>query len=274
MELNSKAFKTLNNGLKMPIIGLGTWKITDPEEVRVAVHTALQTGYRLIDTAKIYKNEKFIGEAIRTSGVPREEIFVTSKVWMSDMSYRRTLAAFDESLKKLELDYLDLYLMHWPVPILRKNCWRALQELYKSGRCRAIGVANHTGRHLEELLADTEIIPTVNQVEFHPFLYQKDLQEFCGKNNIQLEAYSPLTHAYRLDDAKVGEIAKKYGRTNAQIMLRWNLQLGNIVIPKSVHPERIRENFSVFDFTLSGEDMTFLNALNENKHFIWDPNTM
>ena len=273
-ELSIKSTRKLNNGAEMPAIGFGTWKIPDGETAAQCVGWALGAGYRLVDTAAMYKNEKGVGEGIRRSGLARNEIFVTTKVWMTDMGESRAPKAFEKSLKNLGLEYVDLYLIHWPLPVLRKSTWRALEKIYASGRCRAIGVANFTIRHLTELMENSAVVPAVNQVEFHPFLYQKDLLEFCRTKNIQLNAYSPLTHANRLDDARIAAIAQKYGKTNAQIMLRWSMQHEAIPIPKSVHQERILENISVFDFEIGPEDMAAIDALNENHHFIWDSSNL
>lgn len=263
--------RKLNNGIEMPVIGLGTWKIPDGAPVINSVNWALQAGYRMIDTAAMYKNEEGVGNAIKNCGLPRNEIFITTKLQPTDMGARRSLKAFDKSLFALGLEYIDLYLIHWPLPLLRKPTWKALQKIYTTGKCRAIGVSNFTVRHLQELLDATGIVPAVNQVEFHPYLFQKDLLAFCREHDIQLEAYSPLTHAYRLDDERIAAIGQKYHKTIAQIMLRWSLQHGTIVIPKSVHQERIIENISIFDFELSPEDMAAMDALNENHHYGWDP---
>ena len=190
------------------------------------------------------------------------------------MSERATIKAFDKSLKELGLEYIDLYLIHWPLPYFRQHTWAAVQKIYASGKCRAIGVANYCLKHLKALLKETGIVPAVDQVEFHPYLYQKDLLELCQSKGIQLEAYSPLTHGYRLDDERIAAIGRKYNKTIAQTMLRWSLQHGTIVIPKSVHQHRIMENISIFDFELSSADMNAIDALNENRHYVWDPCTL
>lgn len=269
MVLENKA--TLNNGVKMPRIGLGVWQIENDNEIANAVNWALEAGYRMIDTAARYGNEEGVGHAIRNSNIPREEIFVTTKLWNDDQGYDIALKAFDTSLKKLGLDYIDLYLIHWPVRGKRLDSWKALIEIYKSGRTKAIGVSNFTVEHLQELMETSNIIPAVNQVEFHPFLYQKELMEFCKAHDIQLEAYSPLTSGGRVNDENISKIAKKYGKSNAQIFIRWSLQHGNIVIPKSTRKERIIENISVFDFEISSEDMNFIDSLNENFRTCWNP---
>lgn len=266
----------LNNDIQIPSVGFGTWQLKDGKEVEAAVSEALRVGYRLIDTAKIYGNEKGVGEAISVSEVPREEIFVTTKLWNGDQGYETALRAFDASLERLGLNYIDLYLIHWPGGSDRKAAWRALCEIYKSGRAKAIGVSNYTVRHLEELLASSDVIPTVNQVEFHPFLYdtQKPLLEFCAKNKIIVEAYSPLAHAHRMNDPVLSDTAGRLGKTNAQVMLRWCVQHGTVPIPKSTNPSRIKENLDVFDFEISAKDMEDINALSQNLRTTWNPENM
>ncbi|MEJ2250451.1 MAG: aldo/keto reductase [Candidatus Lokiarchaeota archaeon] len=269
LTLNSKV--ELNNGIKMPYFGLGTWK-NKGKSVIDSVKWALDIGYRMIDTATLYGNEKEIGKAISSSNIPREEIFITSKVWDSDQGYEKTKIAFRRSLKALQTDYLDLYLIHWPRN-LRNETWRAMQEIYKEGKVKAIGVANFAIHHLEELLEKYEVIPAVNQVEFSPFLYRKELLEFCRENNIQFEAYSPLTHGRKLDDTILKEIAKKYNKSTAQVLIRWGLQHNIIEIPKSSSKEHIEENALVFDFELSKEDMKTLNTLDETFRLLYDTST-
>ncbi|MGX1901795.1 aldo/keto reductase [Thermolongibacillus altinsuensis] len=262
---------TLHNGVKMPWLGLGVWKMEDREEVIRAVKTALEIGYRHIDTAAIYKNEEGVGQAIKESGVPREEIFITTKVWNSDQGYETTLQAFETSLQKLGLDYVDLYLVHWPVKEKYKETYKALEKLYKEGRVRAIGVSNFQIHHLEDLMADCEIKPMVNQVEYHPRLSQKELHAFCKKHGIQLEAWSPLMQGKLLDDPTLIEIGKKYGKSPAQVILRWDLQNEVVTIPKSVKPHRIKENADLFDFELTAEDMEKIDALNKDERIGPDP---
>lgn len=201
----------------------------------------------------------------------REELFITTKLWNSDQGYEKVMAAFDKSLKRLGMQYVDLYLLHWPVSEKRLESWRALVDIYKSGRARAIGVSNFTVQQLTELLASTDQPPMVNQVEFHPFLYQKELAEFCLANNIQLQAYSPLAHGKRLQDPVISEIAAKHAKQAAQVMLRWNLQLGHVILPKSANEDRLQDNLELFDFQLDAEDMTRLSSLNENYRTCWDP---
>lgn len=266
----------LNNGVAIPQIGFGTWKIPDGEPVITAVRSAIQAGYRLIDTAMIYNNEIGVGEGIRLSGVPREEIFLTTKLWNEDQGYETTLRAFDESLKRLGVNYVDLYLMHWPIPHKRNETWRAMQEIYTSGRARSIGVSNFLVRHLEELLQHTEVVPAVNQVEFHPFLYdqQSEILLYCKQKGITLEAYSPLAHAHKLEDPIITEVAAKYNKTNAQVLLRWAIQKGGVAIPKSTNEKRMKENISVFDFKLEEGDIKKLDSLGQNLRTCNDPNTM
>ncbi|MGQ9798199.1 MAG: aldo/keto reductase [Ignavibacterium sp.] len=269
MNINSRC--KLNNGYEMPYFGLGVYKIAPGKETIEAVSYALQVGYRLIDTAAVYGNEKEVGIAVKQSGIPRKEIFITTKLWNDDHGYDATLKAFDESLKRLQLDYVDLYLIHWPVPKLRKDSWKALERIYRDGKALSIGVSNYMIKHLEELKTYAEIIPTVNQVEFSPFLYQKDLLDYCRENKIEVEAYSPLARMKRKDNPVVNSIAKKYGKTHAQVLIRWCLEHKLIVIPKSSDKKRIKENADVFDFKLDEEDMRKLNSLNENFRVSWDP---
>jgi methylglyoxal/glyoxal reductase len=264
---------TLQNGVKMPWLGLGVFKVEDGAEVVSSVKIALEVGYRSIDTAAIYGNEEGAGKAIAESTVPREELFITTKVWNSNHGYEATLAAFDVSLEKLGLDYLDLYLIHWPLPSQGKfvETWKALEKLYKDGRVRAIGVSNFNVHHLEEIIANCEIIPMVNQVEYHPRFNQRELHDFCKRHGIQLEAWSPLMQGGLLEEPALVEIAKKYNKSTAQIIIRWDLQTGVVTIPKSVKPHRIAENADVFDFELSQEDMDIINALNQDQRMFADP---
>ncbi|MFN3694614.1 MAG: aldo/keto reductase [Ignavibacterium sp.] len=269
MHINSKC--RLNNGYGMPYFGLGVYKAAPGRETIEAVSYALEVGYRLIDTAAVYGNEKEVGIAVAQSGIPREEIFITTKLWNDDHGYDSALKAFDESLKRLQLDYVDLYLIHWPVPGMRKESWKALEKIYVDGRCKAIGVSNYMIKHLEEMKEYAEIIPVVNQVEFSPFLYQKELLEYCRSNKIEVEAYSPLARMKKKDNPVVNSIAKKYNKTHAQILIRWCLEHKLIFIPKSSDKKRIKENAEVFDFQLSKEDMQQLDSLNENFRVSWDP---
>ncbi len=261
----------LNNGVQMPVFGLGTYQTRAGKETRDAVLYALEIGYRLIDTAAMYGNEKEVGEAVRESDIPREEIFVTTKLWNSDHGYDKALAAFEESRKKLGLDYVDLYLIHWPVEGLRKESWRALETLLADGKCRAIGVSNYMTWHLDELLQSSSTVPAVNQVEFSPYLHLSDLLEYCRSHHIQLEAYSPLTKGHMLMDPKLREVAAGYSKTPAQILIRWALQKEVVVIPKSSRKERIKENSEVFDFAISEQDMKLLDSFDRDLRTSWDP---
>ncbi|RNB87330.1 aldo/keto reductase [Brevibacillus fluminis] len=260
----------LQNGIKMPWLGLGVWKVKEGSEVVDAVKAAIATGYRSIDTAAVYGNEDGVGKGIAESGVARDELFITSKVWNADQGYDSTLQAFDASMSKLGLDVLDLYLIHWPVKGKYKETWRALETLYKEGRVRAIGVSNFHVHHLEDLLDGAEVAPMVDQVEFHPLLSQVELRTFAKQHNIQLEAWSPLMQG-NLDLPLLTELSSKYGKTAAQIVLRWDIQHEVVTIPKSITPARIAENADIFDFALSAEDMEKIDGLNQNKRFGPDP---
>ncbi|MCL6632564.1 MAG: aldo/keto reductase [Alicyclobacillus herbarius] len=260
----------LHNGVQMPWLGLGVWQVQNGDEVKNSVKAALAHGYRHIDTAAAYGNETGVGEAIRESGVPREEVFVTTKVWNADQGYDSTLRAFEESRKRLGFEYVDLYLIHWPVKGKYKDTWKALERLYQDGVVRAIGVSNFQIHHLEDVMADSQVVPMVNQVEYHPLLTQKELHTFCKQHKIQLEAWSPLMQGH-LDQPLLADLAQKYGKTPAQIVLRWDLQNEVVTIPKSVHENRIIENANVFDFELSAEDMARIDGLNQNHRFGADP---
>jgi len=266
---------TLHNGVKMPWFGLGVFRVEEGPELVNAVKTAIIKGYRSIDTAAIYGNEEGVGQGIREgikeAGITREELFVTSKVWNADLGYESAIAAYETSLKKLGLDYLDLYLIHWPVEGKYKDAWRALETLYNEGKVKAIGVSNFHVHHLQDLLKDSEIKPMVNQVEFHPRLTQKELRAFCKEQGIQLEAWSPLMAGQLLEDEILKNIGSKYGKSIAQVILRWDLQNGVVTIPKSTKEHRIVENASVFDFVLSDEDMKAIEDMNENHRVGPDP---
>ena len=270
-NLNIQSTVKLNNDVRMPILGLGVYQSPPGRVTRNAVNFALRVGYRHVDTARIYGNEADVGEAVRESGVPRGDLFVTTKLWNSDQGYDSTFRACEASLKRLGLDYLDLYLVHFPVPDVRKESWSAMETLLKKGRCRAIGVSNFTIRHLEELIEESHVIPSVNQVEFHPFLYQKELLKYCQKRGIQVEAYSPLARGERLKHPRIISLKTKYSKSPAQLMIRWGIQHGLVVIPKSTREERIRENSQVFDFDISDDDMRSLDSLNEDLRLNWDP---
>lgn len=269
MELKNK--RTLTNGVEMPHLGLGVWKVAEGKEAVAAVKYALETGYRLIDTAAVYKNEEGVGEGIRQSGVPRSELFVTTKLWNADQGYESTLQAFDTSLQKLGLDYVDLYLIHWPVAGQYKQSWKALEKIYQSGQAKAIGVSNFQKHHLEDLRTEAQIAPMVNQIELHPMFTQEPLRKYLQEQGIAVEAWSPLGQGTTLSNPTLNKIAAKYNKTAAQIILRWHLQHDIIAIPKSVHEERIKENITIFDFELSSEEMKQIDALNENKRLGPDP---
>lgn len=274
MPTSLKDTVTLHNGVKMPWMGLGVFKVSEGEEVVESVKAAIRNGYISIDTAAIYKNEEGVGQGIRESGVPREELFVTSKVWNSDQGYETTLQAFETSLNKLGLDYLDLYLIHWPGVDKYKDTWKALEKLYKDGRVRAIGVSNFQIHHLEDLMSDCEIKPMVNQVEFHPHLTQKELLAFCKKEGIQMEAWSPLKQGQLLNEPVLVDIAHKNNKSVAQVILRWDLQSEVVTIPKSIKEHRIIENASIFDFELTKEDMEKIDALNQDSRAGSHPDKM
>ncbi|SHI86618.1 aldo/keto reductase [Aquimarina spongiae] len=261
----------LHNGVGMPYFGLGVYLADNEQEVVDAIHWALETGYRHIDTASIYKNEEGVGRAIQTSTIPREDVFVVSKVWNADQGFESTLKAFEDSLNRLQLDYLDLYLVHWPVQGKYIDTWKALEQLYKEKKIRAIGVSNFMIHHLEDLMQHTEIIPMVNQMEFHPHLVQQDLIDFCNQHHIQYEAWSPMMQGKIFDLKILDQFAEKYKKTVAQIVLRWNLQKGVVTIPKSVKKERIQSNADLFDFELSQEDIDRIDALDQNKRTGPDP---
>ncbi|MDX6363500.1 MAG: 2,5-diketo-D-gluconate reductase [Streptomyces sp.] len=265
----------LNNGVEMPQLGFGVWQVPD-DEAEQAVATALEAGYRSIDTAAIYGNEEGTGKAIASSGVPRADLFVTTKLWNGDQGYDSTLRAFDTSLDKLGLEYVDLYLIHWPLPSKGAyvDTYKAFEKLYADGRAKAIGVSNFLPDHLEQLLKATSVVPAVNQIELHPHLQQQAAREFHAEHGIATEAWSPLGSGKGLLEVPaIVAIARKHERTPAQVVLRWHLQLGNIVIPKSVTPSRIKENIEVFDFALDDEDISAISALNEDRRLGPDPAT-
>ena len=271
MALTLDSRVRLNNGVEMPVLGLGVWNIPAGRATQASVRSALSTGYRLIDTAKLYGNEADVAIAVQESGVPREDVFVTTKLWNTDHGYKSAIQAFEESLSRMRMDYVDLYLIHWPVRgPARIESWDALVDLYKEGKCRAIGVSNYMMNHIEEIRG-SPVAPAVNQIEFSPFLYQKEILEYCRQRGIVVEAYSPLTRGRRLNDRRLRAIAAKYGRSPAQILLRWGLQHGLVMIPKSSRPDHIRENANVFDFEIRAEDMVALDALDEQRRMAWDP---
>jgi len=265
----------LNNGVEIPTLGLGVYLSGRGRATEDAVAWALEAGYRHVDTASMYGNESEVGAALRRAcdaGTVRPgEVFVTTKLWNSDHGYDRALRAFDASHRRLGLPAIDLYLLHWPVPARRLESWRALERILDEGRVRAIGVSNFMVPHLEELLAQARVPPAVNQIELHPWCQQRDVVAFCRAHGIAVVAYSPLTKGHRLQDPKLGALARAVGRTPAQVLLRWSLQSGFVIIPKSAQRERIVENAAIFDFALSAEQMTALDRLNEEDHLTWDP---
>ncbi|MFJ2201869.1 aldo/keto reductase [Streptomyces violaceusniger] len=268
-------FITLNNGVRMPQLGFGVWQIPD-DEAQVAVRTALDAGYRSIDTAAIYGNEEGTGKGLAASGIARDELFVTTKLQNADQGYDSTLRAFDASLTKLGLEYVDLYLIHWPLPGVDKyvDTWKAFEKIYSEGRAKAIGLSNFHAAHTQRLLSETSIIPVIDQIELHPQLQQAELRAFNARRDIATEAWSPLGQGKGLlEDPKLAAIAQKHGKSPAQVVLRWHLDLGNVVIPKSVTPSRIQENIDVFDFQLDSEDLSAIDSLETGNRLGFDPET-
>lgn len=266
----------LNNGIEMPRLGLGVFRVKDSSELINAVKLAIKNGYRSIDGAAVYENEEAMGEGIRQgikeTGISREDLFITSKVWNSELGYESTIAAYEASLKRLGVDYLDLYLIHWPVKGKYKEAWKALEYLYKEGRVKSIGVSNFQVHHLQDLLGDAEIKPVINQIEFHPYLTQQKVREFCKENEIQVEAWSPLMAGNGLLENEIlKEIAEKYNKTVAQVVLRWDLQSQVVTIPKSTNESRLIENIDIFDFNLSNEDVAKIDSLNKDLRVGPDP---
>jgi diketogulonate reductase-like aldo/keto reductase len=259
----------LNNGVEIPRLGLGVYQTPIGETTLQAVRYALKVGYRHIDTAWLYGNEGDVGRAVLESGIPREEIFVTTKVWNSDQGYDSTLRACERSIRRLGLPCIDLYLIHWPIEGMGKDTWKAMIQLLRAGKVRAIGVSNYDLFQVQEILQNFDVVPSVNQVEFHPFLFQEELLQFCNNNSIQLEAYSPLTRGNKLNHPALRGLEQKYSKTSAQILIRWSLQHNVVVIPKSTHENRIKENSQVFDFQLEEKDMKLLDSLNENFHTLF-----
>jgi len=261
----------LNDKNKIPQIGLGLWQVRKETDLKTAFKAAVDAGYRHFDTAQAYHNEQMVGRAWKESGLKRDELFITTKIAVVNFGKDHTLRAFEESLEKLQTDYVDLILLHFPVTLLRKKSWPVLEQLQKEGRAKSIGVSNFTIRHLEEMKEYSNITPAVNQVELHVFLQQPELIDYCHEHGIAVEAYSPLAHAKDMDEPVIEQIAKKYNKSYAQIMLRWCIEKGLIVIPKSVTPNRIKENIDIFDFTLDHDDMAQLNGLERNLRTCWDP---
>jgi diketogulonate reductase-like aldo/keto reductase len=264
---------TLSNGVQMPLLGLGVYDMHN-KEAEQAIGDALQIGYRLIDTAQLYANEREVGKAIKESGLPRNDVFVTTKVGNGDHGYDATLRAFEKSLQRLGMDYVDLYLIHWPVKGNRKDTWLALEKLYNEKRVRAIGVANYLIPFLKELETYATLTPMLNQVEFTPWLFLEDLLNYCKEKQIQLQSYSPITRGKKLDDPRLLKLCKKYGRTPAQVVLRWNIEHGISTIPKSSNKERLQSNFDTLQFTLSNEDVTVMNGFDEQFRICDDPMDM
>ncbi|MED4694480.1 aldo/keto reductase [Peribacillus frigoritolerans] len=265
---------TLHNGVKMPQLGFGVFKVKNGNETVESVKKAVEVGYRAIDTAAIYENEEGVGQAIRECGVPREELFITSKVWNTEQGYDTTLKAFEDSLNRLGLEYLDLYLIHWPGKDKYLETWSALEKLYKDGKVKSIGVSNFHIHHLENLLANSEVKPVVNQIELHPLLTQVEIRDYCAKHEIKVESWSPLGRGNLLEEPTINHIAKKHGKSPAQVLIRWHLQHDLVVIPKSITPSRIKENAQVFDFSLSLNEMNQIDALNKNERFGSNPDEL
>jgi diketogulonate reductase-like aldo/keto reductase len=263
----------LNNGTSIPQLGLGVYLLEANSRSVEIMKVAVKHGYRHIDTAAFYGNEAEVGEAIRESGIARSELYVTTKLWNNDHGYDATIRAFERSMELMGLDYIDLYLIHWPVSGVRRESWRALEMLYAEGRCKAIGVSNYMVHHLEEVLEQCKVVPTVNQIEMHPFIYRYryEVINLCLENSICVECYSPLTKGVRLHDPDLLRTAKNYGKSTAQVLIRWGLQKGFVTIPKSENLKRIAENADVFDFEIEDADMEKLDQLNENYSCTWDP---
>ncbi|SIT90722.1 aldo/keto reductase [Edaphobacillus lindanitolerans] len=274
MELNLQSTKTLANGVDMPRLGLGVYKMTDPDETLRAIGTALETGYRAIDTAAVYGNEAQVGEAVRASRIPREDLFITSKVWNTDQGYDETLRAFEQSLERLKMDYLDLYLTHWPIEGKFTDTYRAIERLYEEKLIRVPGVSNHHRHHLEEVFATANVKPMVNQIELHPYLSQEELRSFCQEQDIAVTSWSPLARGRLLDEPVITRISEARGKAPAQVVIRWHLQHDLIVIPKSVHPERVAANADVFDFDLTDSEMEEIDGINRFERTGTDPDNM
>jgi methylglyoxal/glyoxal reductase len=271
MLKNLQSKKTLHNGIEIPYVGLGVFQMKDPRETVEAVKTAIDSGYLSVDTAAVYENEESVGEGVKESRARREELFITSKVWNSDQGYDTTLKAFETSLKKLDMDYMDLYLIHWPVEGKYNDTWKALERLYSEGLVKSIGVSNFHQHHLEDLMKNSNEKPVINQIECHPRLNQEKLRAFCQEENIAVEAWSPIAQGRVLDEPTLKQIAEKHGKSSAQVILRWHLQNDVVIIPKSVHANRIKENADLFNFELSTDDMKHTDDLNQDERFGPDP---
>jgi diketogulonate reductase-like aldo/keto reductase len=259
----------MSDGRTIPQVGFGLWKNKDEQECIDSVKMALATGYTHFDSAQVYENEQFLAEGIKQAGVAREDVFITTKIGVRN--FVRVIKSFESSLEKLQTSYVDLLLLHFPVSGLRGHAWKHLEQLHKEGKAKSIGVSNYTIRHLEHLLKNCEVRPAINQVELHVFLQQPELVEYCRKESIVVEAYSPLAHGQGIDDPELVRIGKKYGKTPTQIMLRWCIEIGTVPLPKSTHQERIKENIDVFDFKLDTTDMADIKKLNKNLRTCWDP---
>jgi len=268
---NPRSTVRLNNGTKMPMFGLGCTPADDDHDTERAVLAALEAGYRLIDTASVYENEADIGRALRSAALPRNDIFLSTKVWNSDLGYDRTLAAFDRSLEQLNVDYVDLYLIHWPLIRLRRESWKALHTLLENGTCRAIGVSNFAIKHLDEIIGETGVVPAVNQVEFNPFLNQRRLHEWCRRKDILLQTHTPLSRHARRRERKLREIADQYGKSTSQLLIRWAIQKGVGVLVRTLDPDEIAEQVDVFNFEISLRDIDTMDSLHENLRIGWDP---
>lgn len=261
----------LSSGREIPQVGLGLWQVKDDADFRAAFQAAVVDGYRHFDTAQVYGNEHLLGEEWKKAGVAREDLFITTKIRVENITVGRTAQSFEKSLENLQTDYVDLLLLHFPVTIARKKAWLALEKIYEDGRAKSIGVSNFTIKHLEEMKEYAKVTPAVNQVELHVFLQQPELIKYCHEHDIVVEAYSPLAHAKDMDEPVIQEISEKHSKSYAQIMLRWCVQKGLVVLPKSVTPKRIQENIAIFDFELDDKDMTQLSQLDRALRTCWDP---
>lgn len=273
MDPNIGAKIKLSDGNEIPQLGFGVFQIADGQYAKTLMKQAFQLGYRHVDTARVYGNERSVGDAVRQSYLPRNELYVATKLWNTDQGYDSTLRACEESIKQLGLDYIDLYIIHWPVEEERLQSWKAMERLREEGMVKSIGVSNFMLNHLEELLQYCNVKPVINQIELHPYNYgyRFDIIEFCLENDIRIEAYAPLTRGHRLTDPKLVQVAEKYDKTSAQVLIKWSLQKGFIVIPKSAHIERIEENANVFDFVVGEDDMRLIDSFNQDLIVCWDP---
>ena len=269
--MTDQLYMTMNDGHKIPVVGLGTWKSEPGDSTYNAVLASINAGYRHIDTARAYDNESDVGRAVNDAGVSREDLFITTKLWNKDQGYQTALEACEKSLARLDCGYIDLYLIHWPLKDKRNDSWKAFIELQEQDLCKSIGVSNFTIDNLKELESKYGVLPAINQVEFHPYHYQKELLEYCKSKNIIIEAYSPLVHAKRMDESRLVAISEELGKTPAQVLIRWAMQRGMVVLPKSVNENRIIENFTVFDFEMSDSIMKRLDDLDERFVTCWDP---